>query len=100
MERGEKRVDGFRFLPPGLRAWIRSFRYGTGKAGTYLGGPILPGDPQTRNRERMAQEAIAGETSELEQPGSRRRCPTCLRGQRSHQSRGCINPNKVERLEA
>lgn len=23
MERGEKRVDGFRFLPPGLRAWIR-----------------------------------------------------------------------------
>src|SRR6266481_2629364 len=25
MERGEKRVDGFRFLPPGLRAWIRSF---------------------------------------------------------------------------
>src|SRR4030095_12523265 len=25
MERGEKRVDGFRFLPPGLKAWIRSF---------------------------------------------------------------------------
>jgi hypothetical protein len=25
MERGEKRVDGFRFLPPGLRVWIRSF---------------------------------------------------------------------------
>jgi hypothetical protein len=25
MERGEKRVDGFRFLPPGLRAWIQSF---------------------------------------------------------------------------
>src|SRR4029450_5198633 len=25
MERGEKRVDGFRFLPPGLRLWIRSF---------------------------------------------------------------------------
>jgi D-proline reductase (dithiol) PrdB len=24
MERGETRVDGFRFLPPGLRAWIRS----------------------------------------------------------------------------
>jgi hypothetical protein len=25
MKRGEKRVDGFRFLPPGLKAWIRSF---------------------------------------------------------------------------
>ncbi len=25
MERGEKRVDGFQFLPPGLRAWIRNF---------------------------------------------------------------------------
>ncbi len=25
MEQGEKRVDGFRFLPPGLRAWIRTF---------------------------------------------------------------------------
>jgi D-proline reductase (dithiol) PrdB len=25
MERGEKRVDGFGFLPPGLRAWIRNY---------------------------------------------------------------------------
>jgi len=25
MEREEKRIDGFRFLPPGLRAWIRRF---------------------------------------------------------------------------
>lgn len=25
MEKQEKRVDGFRFLPPGLRAWIRTF---------------------------------------------------------------------------
>ena len=25
MEQGEKRVDGFRFLPPGLAAWIRKF---------------------------------------------------------------------------
>ena len=25
MEQGEKRVDGFRFLPPGLKAWIRTF---------------------------------------------------------------------------
>ncbi len=25
MERGAKRVDGFRFLPPSLKAWIRSF---------------------------------------------------------------------------
>ena len=25
MEIQEKRVDGFRFLPPGLRAWIRTF---------------------------------------------------------------------------
>lgn len=25
MELGEKKVDGFRFLPPGLRAWIKTF---------------------------------------------------------------------------
>jgi hypothetical protein len=25
MEQGEKRVDGFRFLPPGLAAWVRKF---------------------------------------------------------------------------
>jgi len=25
MEKGERRVDGFRFLPPGLAAWIRTF---------------------------------------------------------------------------
>jgi D-proline reductase (dithiol) PrdB len=25
MEQGEKKVDGFRFLPPGLAAWIRTF---------------------------------------------------------------------------
>ena len=25
MEQGEKRVDGFRFLPPGLKAWVRTF---------------------------------------------------------------------------
>ena len=25
MEKDEKKVDGFRFLPPGLRAWIRKF---------------------------------------------------------------------------
>ena len=25
MEKGEKRVDGFQFLPPGLRAWIRNY---------------------------------------------------------------------------
>ncbi len=25
MEQGEKKVDGFRFLPPGLKAWIRTF---------------------------------------------------------------------------
>ncbi len=25
MEKHEKRVDGFRFLPPGLRAWVRTF---------------------------------------------------------------------------
>ena len=25
MEQGEKKVDGFRFLPPGLKAWINTF---------------------------------------------------------------------------
>lgn len=25
MEKGERRVDGFRFLPPGLAAWVRTF---------------------------------------------------------------------------
>jgi D-proline reductase (dithiol) PrdB len=25
MEQGQKKVDGFRFLPPGLAAWVRSF---------------------------------------------------------------------------
>ncbi len=25
MEQGERRVDGFRFLPPGLKAWVRTF---------------------------------------------------------------------------
>ncbi len=25
MEQGEKKVDGFRFLPPGLAAWVRKF---------------------------------------------------------------------------
>ena len=25
MEQGQERVDGFRFLPPGLKAWIRTF---------------------------------------------------------------------------
>ena len=25
MEHGEKRVDGFRFLPPGLKAWVHTF---------------------------------------------------------------------------
>jgi len=25
MEQGEKKVDGFRFLPPGLKAWIHTF---------------------------------------------------------------------------
>ncbi len=25
MEQQEKRVDGFRFLPPGLKAWVRTF---------------------------------------------------------------------------
>jgi D-proline reductase (dithiol) PrdB len=25
MEQEEKKVDGFRFLPPGLRAWVKSF---------------------------------------------------------------------------
>jgi D-proline reductase (dithiol) PrdB len=25
MEQGEKGVDGFRFLPPGLKAWVRTF---------------------------------------------------------------------------
>src|SRR6266404_1371312 len=33
-----------------------SVRYGTGKAGTYLGGPILPGDPQTYNRGRHRRQ--------------------------------------------
>jgi len=25
MEQGEKKVDGFRFLPPGLKAWVNTF---------------------------------------------------------------------------
>ncbi len=25
MEKGERRVDGFRFLPPGLKAWVNTF---------------------------------------------------------------------------
>jgi D-proline reductase (dithiol) PrdB len=25
MEQSEKRVDGFRFLPPGLKAWVQTF---------------------------------------------------------------------------
>ena len=25
MDQGEKRVDGFRFLPPGLKAWVQTF---------------------------------------------------------------------------
>ena len=25
MDHGERRVDGFRFLPPGLAAWIRTY---------------------------------------------------------------------------
>ena len=25
MKQGEKRVDGFRFLPPGLKAWVKTF---------------------------------------------------------------------------
>jgi D-proline reductase (dithiol) PrdB len=43
---GAKRVDGFRFLPPGLRAWIRSFIPDRDFAGPIPWTPLLTPLPE------------------------------------------------------
>jgi D-proline reductase (dithiol) PrdB len=43
MENGEKRVDGYRFLPPGLAAWVRTFIPEGDFAGTIPWTPLSKG---------------------------------------------------------
>lgn len=54
MEQGQKKVDGFRFLPPSLAAWVRSFI-----PDENFEGPI----PWTPMSEPLSQSTIALATS-------------------------------------
>ena len=54
MERGKKIVDGFRFLPPGLRAWVNTFIPGEDFKG------YIPWTPMTKP---LSQTTIALVTS-------------------------------------